>query len=61
MDADQGVDYDELIALHEDAGMSVADLRKRYAKHPIGHIPPAKRSKRMPSSDYDEDDDEIGF
>jgi hypothetical protein len=63
MDADQGVDYDELIALHEDAGMSVADLRKRYAKHPRGHTSPAKRSKRTPSSDYDEgdNDDDIGF
>jgi len=28
-DADEDVDYNELIALHEDAGMSVADLRKR--------------------------------
>lgn len=63
MDADQGVDYDELIALHEDAGMSVADLRKRYAKHPMGHTSPAKRSKRTSSSDYDDgdDEDEIGF
>uniref|UniRef100_A0A7S3L1E6 Uncharacterized protein n=1 Tax=Amphora coffeiformis TaxID=265554 RepID=A0A7S3L1E6_9STRA len=27
---EQGVDYDELIALHEDAGMSVDALQKRY-------------------------------
>ena len=41
-----GADYDEPIALHQDAGMPVADLnKKRYAAGEATKPPPAKRGK----------------
>lgn len=66
-DADEGLDYDELIALHEDAGMSVEDLRKRYhsAAAETGNDddndakPAAKKAKTK--EDSDDDDEEYGF
>ena len=55
-DVDEGVDYDELIALHQDAGMPVADLKKRYAAGAATKPPPAKRGKSA-----DDSDEEYGF
>ena len=65
-DDDEGeVDYEELIALHEDAGLSVDALRKRY-RGGQGAIEesssPVKRGKPMPDDDDDDDDDDdYGF
>jgi hypothetical protein len=70
-DADDEVDYDELIALHEDAGLSVDDLRKRYHEGDGGTTTtesPSKRS-RQPAAQFsssqpendDDDDDDFGF
>jgi hypothetical protein len=57
-DADDAVDYDELIALHEDAGLSVDDLQKRYrGKDDNTSASPSKKGKPAPK-DYDEDDDD---
>lgn len=69
-DADEGMGYDELIALHEDAGMSVEDLRKRYQSGGAADSnddedaddakPAAKRPRPQEESD-DGDDEEYGF
>jgi hypothetical protein len=57
-DADEEVDYDELIALHQDAGLSVADLRKRYH----GGTPDEDQGgTKKPKIQEDESDDEYGF
>jgi hypothetical protein len=62
-DADEELDYDELIALHEDAGMSVEALRKRYAgggaagDNDDDAKPEAKKQKTQEESE----DDEYGF
>jgi hypothetical protein len=50
--------------LHEDAGMPVADIRKRYGRGRVRLVPRhrPRNSKRMPTDDEDDDDDEdIGF
>jgi len=49
------VDYDELIALHEDAGLSVDALRKRYRDEPEDE--PKKKGKSTP----EDDDDDVEF
>jgi hypothetical protein len=57
-DADEEVDYNELIALHQDAGLSVADLRKRYH----GGTPDEDQGEtKKPKIQEDESDDEYGF
>ena len=64
VDADQGVDYNELIALHEDAGMPVAEVRKRYGRgnRSTSQDTSSKKFKTMPTDDEDDEDDEdIGF
>ena len=65
-DYEEGVDYNELIALHEDAGLSVDALQKRYrgrddAEEEEEGKPPAKMSKKPPPPADDDDDDDYGF
>jgi hypothetical protein len=69
-DADEELDYDELMALHEDAGLSVDDLRKRYASGDGGmaagydgvdDVKPAAKKQKMQQEDSDDDEDEYGF
>ena len=57
-DADEEVDYNELIALHQEAGLSLADLRKRY------HATPDQADqgeRKKPKTHDEESDDEYGF
>jgi hypothetical protein len=57
---DTGVDYDELIALHEDANIPVESVRKRLRNGTDnGNDTTPKKFKPPPSSRQDEDDDEI--
>lgn len=61
---DEDLDVNELIALHEDAGMSVDDLRKRYRQSSGTEDingDQGKRAKMAPPQDDDEDDDDYGF
>ena len=62
---DAQVDYDELIALHEDAGMSVADLKKRFGSKASASSSPDKKRKfdpkPPPPEDDEDDDDDYGF
>lgn len=61
-DAEDEVDYDELIALHEDAGLSVEALRKRYQEDVNGETQASHeiaKKKRKPTEE--EDDDDIEF
>ncbi|KAL7557701.1 hypothetical protein ACA910_018497 [Epithemia clementina (nom. ined.)] len=74
-EADEEVDYNELIALHEDAGMSMDDLKKRYREEeeeengnnnkPNSVTRASRRNKRKPppaaKDDDDDDDDYVGF
>lgn len=67
-EADEEVDYNELIALHEDAGISVDDLKKRYrdeaedGSKPSGEIRATRSSKRKPPPPKDDDEDDYdGF
>jgi len=64
-DADSEVDMEELIALHEDAGLPVDALRKRYHNGgDNGHDDDGegkKRAKPAPKVDDDDDDDDYGF
>lgn len=62
-DADEEeVDYDELIALHQDAGLSLADLRKRYhaTSSPDDDEDQGERKKKKKTQE-EESDDEYGF
>jgi hypothetical protein len=69
-EADEGMGYDELIALHEDAGMDVEALKRRYqhtknssnddADNDDDGKPTPKKFKGAPKSD-DDDDDDVGF
>ena len=61
-DADEGADFDEIIALNEEANMSVEELRKRYLSshdpdNKQNNVPSNKKSKQDDLSD----DDEYGF
>lgn len=64
---EEDVDYDELIALHEDANLSVDMLQKRYRGSQSEEKLPAKRTKKPPpkppsdNGDEDDDDDDYGF
>jgi hypothetical protein len=64
-DADDEVDYEELIALHEDAGLPVDALRKRY--HSGANTVEEqedngkKKAKPTPKSGDDEDDDDSDY
>jgi hypothetical protein len=64
-DADDEVDYEELIALHEDAGLPVDTLRKRYhsgaATVEDQEDNGKKKAKPTPKSGYDDDDDDSDY
>ncbi|CAB9506306.1 expressed unknown protein [Seminavis robusta] len=63
-EADEAMGYDELIALHEDAGMNVEDLKRRYQQKNKNNDdddePSNKKFKAAPKDD-DDDDDDVGF
>ena len=59
-DADDQVDYEELIALHEDAGLPVDALRKRYRGDTEGASESLPKKKAARKEDEDDDDD-YGF
>ena len=63
-DGDEGADYNELIGLHEEADMSVEELRKRYYGRGTDRNEKESSSKKikktLPGRD-DEDDDGCGF
>jgi hypothetical protein len=54
-DADDDLDYDELIALRQDADLSVDELRKRYNTNGDHDEPATKREKIV------EEEDDYGF
>lgn len=59
-DADEELDYDELIALHQDAGLSVDALRKRYQDNGGETNDEQASKKKAKPKGYDElDDDEL--
>jgi hypothetical protein len=59
LDEDAAIDYDELIALHEDASSTVDAVRKRYRN---GHLSAAEeRPVKRGKSASDNEDDDIGF
>lgn len=65
-DGDEGADYNELIGLHEEADMSVEELRKRYYGNGGDtdrneKESSSKRIKKAPLGRDDEDDDGCGF
>lgn len=55
------VDYDELIALHEDAGLSVEAIRKRYQNGGGDEAGMGQPTKRKSTTEDEEEDDDIGF
>jgi hypothetical protein len=59
-EADDGVDYDELIALHEDAGLSVEELRRKYRTAESAESP-SKRPKTQEKEQDDDDDEDYCF
>ena len=61
-DVDEGVDFDELLALRQDAGVPVAEVRKRYAtRGSTAKPPPAKRGKSDSNNNSNDSDEEYGF
>eukprot|EP00543_Licmophora_paradoxa_P015314 CAMPEP_0202462292 /NCGR_PEP_ID=MMETSP1360-20130828/53387_1 /ASSEMBLY_ACC=CAM_ASM_000848 /TAXON_ID=515479 /ORGANISM="Licmophora paradoxa, Strain CCMP2313" /LENGTH=207 /DNA_ID=CAMNT_0049084705 /DNA_START=26 /DNA_END=649 /DNA_ORIENTATION=+ len=60
-DVDEDVDFNEVIALHEDAGMSVEQLKKRYrsGESTTGTLKEAPATKKP--REEESDDDDIGF
>jgi hypothetical protein len=56
--ADEGIGYDELIALHEDAAMPVEQLRKRTAYRGTDDGDGLKKLKSAPTDEGDDDDDD---
>jgi hypothetical protein len=59
-DGDDGVGYQELIDLHDDAGLSTEELRRRYYGGDTGESE-AKIHKARPTSEESDDDDAYGF
>ena len=57
-EADDQVDYEELIALHEEAGLPVDQLRKRLAEQQDGGDGAPDKKKGKPA---DDEDDDYGF
>lgn len=57
-EGDDDVDHDELIALHEDANMSVEALRKRYQSNGEEDTMGSAKKRAKPT---DDDDDDYGF
>lgn len=69
-DGDDGVGYQELIDLHDDAGLSTEELRRRYygggaaaagASESNGNNNNTKKPKPSSPADDDDDDDAYGF
>jgi hypothetical protein len=69
VDGNKGVEYQELIDLHDDAGLSTEELRRRYygaaaaaatANGDEDAKQPAKKG-RQDKDDDDDDDDDYGF
>jgi hypothetical protein len=62
-DGDGAVEYQELIDLHDDAGLSTEELRSRYYGRGSDHDgkKPSVMKKRAKPSDDDDDDDAYGF
>ena len=60
-DGDEGADFNELIGLHEEADLSVEELRKRYYGNGSAdnNDSEPKRVKKLP--DDEDDDDGCGF
>lgn len=61
---DDGVGYQEIIDLHDDAGLSTEELRRRYygANNTGTNEPATKVSKARPTTeDSEDDDDAYGF
>jgi hypothetical protein len=59
-DGDDRVGYQELIDLHDDAGLSTEELRRRYYGGDTGESE-AKIHKARPTSEESDDDDAYGF
>ena len=64
-DGDEGADYNELIGLHEEAELSVEELRKRYYggddnNGEKGYTKPSVKKQKVAPQD-DDDDDGCGF
>jgi hypothetical protein len=64
-DADEGVEYSELIALHADNALSPEELRRKYygggGGDSGGRPSAAFRQKSVEDDDDDDDDDDVGF
>lgn len=63
--ADGGVDYDELIALHEDAGLSVEELQKKYRNRDSvthqGSSPKRAKTHEDDEKEQEDDDDDEDY
>lgn len=60
-EADDGVDYEELIALHEDAGLTVEDLQKKYrSSRSTSESSPSKRQKTLEEAKHEPSEDDDG-
>ena len=59
-DGDDGVGYQELIDLHDDAGLSTEELRRRYYSGSKSE-PKTKMPKAPPAAEESDDDDAYGF
>lgn len=59
--ADEAADYDEIIALNEEAEMSVEELRKRYLSAGATDERKVSPANKKPKTDDLSDDDEYGF
>ena len=59
-DGDDGVGYQELIDLHDDAGLSTEELRRRFYGGSTSE-PETKILKAPPSAEDSDDDDAYGF
>lgn len=66
VDADEGIGYDELIALHQDAGMPVEQVRKRNHERSSRNEDNGNNSRRLKTDstevgDNDDNDDDEEF
>ena len=59
--ADQGVEFNELIGLHEDASLTPEQLRAKYYGGGDNDGKPGSISKRQKSMEDDDDDSDVGF
>ena len=64
VDNEDGVEYQELIDLHDDAGLSTEELRRRYyggGGNGDSKKAPASNKRAKPDDDDDEDDDDSAY